>query len=264
MSEGTKQAGRKIEIERTVDAAPEEVFRILTDPEEVSRWFPLAAEIDPKVGGRVWLSWGPGVEGEAPIHVCEPPRRFGWTERYGEDDAGRPVELAIDFHVETRDGVTVVRLVQSGFTASAEWDEMYDALQDGWTYFMFNLEHYIRHHRGTPRTMAWRRARTELDRDEVWHRLLESGLVQLDDADGATASGATFSAGLDETYRGEIVSARPGRHFAGILPELDQGLLFVEVEGRHVGFWLSTYGADADRLATLQAALDERVEATVR
>jgi uncharacterized protein YndB with AHSA1/START domain len=115
--------GRTIAIEKTGDAAPEEVFRILTDPEEMSRWFPLAADIEPEVGGRAWLSWGPGSEGEAPTHVFEAPWRFGWTERYGSDAEGRPVELAVDFHVETRDGVTVVRLVQSGFTASADWDE---------------------------------------------------------------------------------------------------------------------------------------------
>jgi uncharacterized protein YndB with AHSA1/START domain len=255
---------RTIEIEVPVDAPPEEVFRILTDPAEVARWFPLDAEIDLRVGGRIWLSWGPGCEGEAPIHVLEPPVRFGWTERYGEDAEGRPVEIAVDFHVETRDGVTVLRLVQSGFTASSDWDEMYDALADGWTYFLFNLQHYVRHHRGTPRTMVWRRAETALGRDEVWRRLLASGLAAPADGAGSVlTSDAPFTAALDESYEGTIVSARPGHHLAGVLPGLEQSLLFVEIEGPHVGFWLSTYGLEPARCCALQAALDERAQAVV-
>jgi uncharacterized protein YndB with AHSA1/START domain len=254
VTESKEQGERTIEIEVSVDVAPEEVFRMLTDPAEVSRWFPLEADIELEVGGRVWLSWGPGCEGEAPIHILEPPRRFGWTERYG------PVELAVDFHVETRDGVTVVRLVQSGFTASADWDEMYDALLDGWTYFLFNLRHYVRHHRGTPRTMVWRRAETALDRDEVWRRLLASGLATPSDtAGGSPAAGQPFTTHLDGLHEGTVVSARPGRHFAGVLPGLDQSVLFVEFEGRHVGFWLSTYGLEPSRSAALQDALDERI-----
>ena len=34
----------------------------------------------------------------------------------------------------------------------------------------------------------------------------------------------------------------------------------VELEGKHVGFWLSTYGLDDARVERLQAALDERTE----
>jgi uncharacterized protein YndB with AHSA1/START domain len=272
VQDSTPATARSIRIEKEVDAAPEEAFRILTDPSEVGRWFPLEAEIDPRVGGRVWLSWGPGCEGEAPIHIHEPPARFGWTENYGTDEAGRPIEVAVDFHVESREGVTVVRLVQSGFSASEDWDAMYDALVDGWSYFMFNLQHYIAHHRGTPRTMVWRRAATELGREDVWSRLLESGLVSPHDrvaGEGEVAGGAAVQAGRDfvtdlgERQVGTVISTRPGHHFAGILPGLEQSLLFVELEGKHVGFWLSTYGLEADRVAGLQAALDACVERTV-
>ena len=105
------------------------------------------------MGGRIWLSWGPGCEGEAPIHIWEPPRRFGWTENYGTDEAGKAIEVAVDFHVEAKAGTTVVRLVQSRFSASSDWDEMYDALVDGWTYFMFNLVFYLTRHRGS--RAAW-------------------------------------------------------------------------------------------------------------
>ena len=249
---------RSIIIEHEIDAVPEVVWQTLTDPEEISRWFPLQAEVDPKVGGRVWLSWGPGCEGEAPIHIWEPPHRFGWTENYGTDDDGRAIEVAVDFHVEAAAGTTVVRLVQSGFSASSDWDEMYDALVDGWTFFMFNLVFYLTKHRGKPRGMAWRRVATDLARDAVWDRLLGGALVT---ATAGFTPGAPFELQLDTAHGGEIVSARPGYHFAGTLPDLDNSLLFVELEGAHVGLWLSTYGSSEEHVAALQHELDARVEA---
>jgi uncharacterized protein YndB with AHSA1/START domain len=248
---------RSLNIQHEIDVVPEIVWQTLTDPDEISRWFPLQAEVDPKVGGRIWLSWGPGCEGEAPIHIWEPPRRFGWTENYGTDEAGKAIEVAVDFHVEAKAGTTVVRLVQSGFSASSDWDEMYDALVDGWTYFMFNLVFYLTRHRGKPRGMAWRRVATDLARDAVWDRLLGGALVT---ATAGFTPGAPFELQLDAEHRGEIVSAQPGHHFAGTLPSMNNSLLFVELEGPHVGLWLSTYGSTEADVARLQRELDARLE----
>ncbi len=248
---------RSINIEHEIDVVPEIVWQTLTDPDEISRWFPLQAEVDPKVGGRIWLSWGPGCEGEAPIHIWEPPHRFGWTENYGTDEAGKAIEVAVDFYVEAKAGTTVVRLVQSGFSASSDWDEMYDALVDGWTYFMFNLVFYLTQHRGKPRGMAWRRVATDLTRDAVWDRLLGGALVT---AAAGFTPGAPFELQLDAKHSGEIVSARPGHHFVGTLPDMNNSLLFVELEGPHVGLWLSTYGSSKADVARLQRELDTRLE----
>ncbi len=59
---------------------------------------------------------------------------------------------------------------------------------------------------------------------------------------------------------GEVVSQRKGHYFTGTLPSLDDSVIFVELEGAHVGVWLSTYDMSPDRTAELQAALDRRVE----
>ena len=248
---------RSIVIEKTIDLPPEIVWQTITDPNEISRWFPLEARVDPQIGGQVWLSWGPGCEGEAPIHVFEAPNRFSWTENYGNDAEGNPIEVAVDFYIEARDGATVVRLVQSGFSADAEWDEMYDAIVDGWTYFMFNLAFYLTKHRGKPRRMAWRRIATDMTREAVWERLIGGALVS---AAAGVAPGTEFEFHLADAHRGEVVSARIGHHFAGTVPGMDDSLLFVELEGQHVGIWLSTYGTEADDVARLQRELDDRLE----
>lgn len=248
---------RTITIEKAVDAPPEEVWEALTTGEGLRQWFPLDARVEPGVGGSVWLSWGPGSEGEAPISLWEPPGRFGWIESYGEDAEGRPIKVAVDFHVEGREGTTVVRLVQSGLSASSDWDEMYDALQDGWTYFMLNLAYYFHKHRGQKRKLVWRRVATDLARDAVWERLVASALIGVGGGLGA-GDGVTLE--IDRGRHAEIASAREGYHFAAEIPELEDSLFFVEIEGSHVGFWLSTYGMKDDRVEQLQAALDERTQ----
>lgn len=255
--ETTAPGTRTIVLEREVPATPEEVWSVLTTADGLRQWFPLDAKVEERLGGIVWLSWGPGSEGQAPIHVWEPPSRFGWTESHGEDADGRPIRVAVDFHVEGRGGSTVVRLVHSGFSASEEWNAMYDALVDGWTYFLFNLAFYFLRHRGARRKLVWRRVATDLAREAVWERLVQSALI-------GTATGArTADVVIDRTRTAEVVSQRVGHHWTATLPDLDQSVFFVEIEGPHVGFWLSTYDMDEARTATLQKALDERVEAAL-
>lgn len=244
----TPEAAREISIERAVAATPEEVWGMLTTSEGLKRWFALDAKVEPGLGGSVWLSWGPGAEGEAPIDRWEPNKHFAWAE-----DHGRAEPVRVDIHIEGRDGATLVRIVQSGLSAEAEWDEMYDALTDGWTYFMHNLVFYFQHHGGRDRAMVWARVPTELGRPEVWDRLREGHLV----------SDAPSKAVLDlgESMEVSVVSARAGYHFAAEIPSLDQSLLFVEIEGKHVGVWLSTYDVAEERRGELQSVLDKRIEA---
>lgn len=246
--------GRSLVLEQEVPAPPEEVWQALTTGEGLRRWFPLDARVEGGVGGSVWLSWGPGVEGQAPIHVWDEPRHFGWSESHGEDESGRPIRIAVDFYVEAREGTTVVRLVQSGFSASSEWDQMFDALKDGWTYFLFNLAYYFLKHRGKPRKVVWRRVATDLAKDAVWERLLAGALV-------GAAAGPAVDVRVDlEPRAAEVASLREGRYFAAAIPSLEDSLYFVELEGQHVGFWLSTYALEDDRVQALQAALDARVD----
>ena len=258
-NEATAPGTRSIVLEREVPAAPEEVWSLLTTAEGLRQWFPLEAKVEERLGGTVWLSWGPGSEGQAPIHAWDPPSHFGWTESHGEDSEGRPIRVAVDFHVEGRGGTTVVRLVQSGFSASEDWDAMYDALVDGWTYFLFNLAFYFLRHRGSKRKLVWRRVATDLAREAVWERLIRAALI----GSAAGAGARTVEVVIDRARAAEVVSQREGYHWTATLPDLDDSILFIEIEGRHVGVWLSTYDMREERTAALQEALDARVEAAL-
>lgn len=122
-----------------VDASPDRVWQLLTDPAELPRWWPDAAELEPRIGGRVVLNFGPGnVSGE--ITRWEPPSalRFTWIESH------RPgVELQVAFTLDDLgDGRCRVSVVHSGFeTAPAEARE---AVVGGWAHFLRRLAELAR------------------------------------------------------------------------------------------------------------------------
>jgi uncharacterized protein YndB with AHSA1/START domain len=57
-AEEPKKERREKEIEIAVPI--EEVWKALTDANELARWFPLEARVTPGLGGKIFVSWGPG------------------------------------------------------------------------------------------------------------------------------------------------------------------------------------------------------------
>ena len=74
---------RSVVKEVLVDVPPDVVWCALTEAEQLTRWFPVDAHVEPGLGGSIWLSWGGGVEGQAPITAWEPNRHLQWTETRG-------------------------------------------------------------------------------------------------------------------------------------------------------------------------------------
>ena len=48
-----------VEIEKTmiINASPEIVFKAITDPDELTNWFPDQAILEPRVGGKMKFSF---------------------------------------------------------------------------------------------------------------------------------------------------------------------------------------------------------------
>lgn len=268
MSSENPRKPRAIEIEVEVDAPLEAAWRAVSTGEEMARWFSPQARIEPGEGGSVWISWGEGVEGEAPIGAWEPGRKLRWVEELPDPEApGEKVRLAVEFTVEGREGRTVVRLVHSGFTENEGWDDYFDGLLTGWSYFMRHLQLYLERHRGTPRRMISVRRAPGMSPPDAWAALMGPGGLDLPEAlaGAAPEDGAPFSIRLEgNPLRGLVWMVKPGKAFAGVLPELGHAPFFVEFEGSagdwKCGVWLSTYGLSEARVRSLQEALASGVE----
>ena len=117
-----------------VDAPRERIWTLLTDPAELPRWWPDAARLEPRVGGRVVLTFGPGdVTGE--ITRWEPPGGLGFS---WEQSNMPGVRLHVTFDVvDLGGGRSRVDVVHSGFAEAPA--ETREAVVHGWTHFLPRL-----------------------------------------------------------------------------------------------------------------------------
>ena len=244
---------RKLELSIAIDADRDAVWQAISNGDGLKNWFPLDARVKPGEAGSIWLSWGPGCEGEAPITIWEDGERIGW-----EEDHGGGTRILCEFRVDTEKGRSTVRLVQSGFTADAKWDDYFETMGSGWRYFLWNLRHYLEQHPGQTRKMVWTRGKAGASRGELWHRLTGNGGLVATDDDARKGASFKMWSGDEGTFH----DITPGVHLTGRVPSLDDALLLIEFEPGDeptLGVWLSTYGLDDEKVAALQSSLEASV-----
>ena len=263
INEETAAATRLVETDMRIDAPLDAVWKALTDAEELTRWFPLEARVEPGAGGSIWLGWGDLATWDSQIEVWEPGRHLRTTYPLpGAEGRGEAIELAVDFYLEARGGGTYLRLVHSGFGPQSEWDEEYDGVRRGWQYELRSLRHYLERHRGTVRRVAWAAVALAVSPEEAWGRLMSrDGLLREGSLEGL-AEGGRFSirTATGDTLRGVVQVASTGLDFAGTVENMNDGLFRAAIESGHMAglsalIWLATYGLSKVQVDELRARL---------
>ena len=121
-----KAVEKRIEL----DAPPERVWRAITDPAELSRWFGDSAELDLRPGGDGHMTWEKHGRFAVRVEVVEPPGHLVWSWMH---EPGAAFQEAIATRVEwtlspREGGGTVLELRETGFREPAH----YDANTTGW------------------------------------------------------------------------------------------------------------------------------------
>ncbi len=108
----TEASGSPLELSIDLDASAEAVFGALVEPEQLTRYFPNQADVEPRVGGRIDFHW----EGGGPQKILEidPGRKLAYSWQYGHD-----VETVVHWELEESGGRTRLVLVHSGFQREA-------------------------------------------------------------------------------------------------------------------------------------------------
>ncbi|HJZ95472.1 MAG TPA: SRPBCC domain-containing protein [Candidatus Solibacter sp.] len=128
---------RKHEMEVEIAASPAQVWEAIATGQGITSWFCPIAEVEPGVGGKTYVKWCEGMEGTSRIEIWEPERRLQKV-----DDRPAPAEPSvIDYHIESRGGATVLRLVHSGFGDSANFDGEFESTGTAWPVFLQMLKH---------------------------------------------------------------------------------------------------------------------------
>jgi uncharacterized protein YndB with AHSA1/START domain len=154
MSTREEETRQDLEIRKTIviDASPEVVFKAITEPHELTQWFPDHAVLEPKIGGRVRFSFykeKSEAEHERKMDYLQegivkefiPNRKVSYTWQL----KGIPEfpETTVVWELEEIEAnKTRVELTHSGFTGKEEGKLSFTEHEKGWSYFLGRLEKY--------------------------------------------------------------------------------------------------------------------------
>jgi len=145
----------RISREVVIDAPPDRVWAIVTDPRHVARWFSDEAEIDLRPGGAMVLTWQGHGTYRGRVEAVDPPRRFAfrWLRRE-DDEPGDGMSTLVEFVLAAEGSGTRLRVVESGFQRLA-WPEEDKARYagenaDGWVHELNQLRDYAARLGGAP------------------------------------------------------------------------------------------------------------------
>jgi len=137
----------EIEREVLIDAPIDVVWRVVTEPDQIVRWFSQEAEVEPRPGGAGRLAFPSGDSYQLQIEAMDPPHRFAyrWVQPAGsvvrDDNA-----LLVEFTLLAEAGKTRLRVVESGFDGIDWSDEKkvkyVEDHSNGWATILDRLRDY--------------------------------------------------------------------------------------------------------------------------
>jgi uncharacterized protein YndB with AHSA1/START domain len=125
----------ELEREILIDATPETIFTLLTDPQEHLRWLGTEVELDPRPGGVYRVLVGGRLQSVGEFVDVVPNRKvvftFGWDV---EGNPIRPGSTTVQYTLHPEGDKTLVRLRHSGLPDDAVGDHT-----QGWDHYLERL-----------------------------------------------------------------------------------------------------------------------------
>ncbi len=136
-----------IEREVSIAAPIETVWSIVTEGDQIARWFADYAEVDLRPGGDLLFKFASGRPGKGTVERVEPPNVFSfrWVspEPERDMDAAQGHFTTVEFMLSSQGDGTLLRVTESGFAALEGTDEQNAALAErhtgGWGTFLDRL-----------------------------------------------------------------------------------------------------------------------------
>ncbi len=255
---------RGIEKKIKLNASKTAVWQALTNAEELMRWFPHLAEVDPGAGGKIKLQWGENHIWELRITAWEEEKYLRLEYEQGADYKqlddqekaslfiNSKLNLAVDYILEEDNDTTVLRLVHYGFSSESDWDDLYDGVSRGWSSELQNLKIYLENHYGKNRSMIYLAREAKMSQEDIWSKLMGH--------DGFRQGGSTddlvdnqrykLHAADGQVYEGTVYFSNPPLDFVGVVENYNNAML--RVKSDFFGKWpeafviLCSYGISED------------------
>jgi uncharacterized protein YndB with AHSA1/START domain len=198
--------GRMIRAEIETSATPLQVWEAWADPEKITQWFVDRASGEAKPGGTMtWFFDRFGFEFPFKVLDAVPGSLIVLKWEPPQGPAG-----IHEVRIERKGGMTVMRLIESGFREDAQWDEEYEGTVSGWQMALAVLKYYLENYFGQrkttllvirPASFAYEQLLPYfLDPSKLWRWLVKSGSigkagekVQLDLGDSGKLTGRVLT-----------------------------------------------------------------------
>jgi uncharacterized protein YndB with AHSA1/START domain len=138
-----------IERELHIDASPEVVFEVLSNPEHIRDWWSAETEFEPVAGAASRFSWtdkDTGRQESTPFTVFEvdPPRTFSFLWTYDDGEVAGPGNaLLVTFELVAAGEGTTVRFRETGYRErgweAAVLEAYYNDHRNGWDFYLPRL-----------------------------------------------------------------------------------------------------------------------------
>ncbi|MGA7476529.1 MAG: SRPBCC domain-containing protein [Thermoplasmata archaeon] len=115
------------------------VFRSLTEPSELTRWFLKSARLPHTAGATYEFVWQLGYRHRAKVIAFVPNRKLSL-----EWPAKGLGMTQVTFTFAARKGGTRVTLRHTGYGRTPAWVDNYGGTCEGWAYFLTNLKSVLR------------------------------------------------------------------------------------------------------------------------
>lgn len=251
-------ATRDIELSVELDASPEDVFRAVTEGTELAKWLAPEARSTAPEGGKpasIWISWGEGMSAEHELEIFDAPRRVRHPSGKNRETKAA---LYADWTIEAREGgKTTLRLVHSGFSVGADWDDEFDSHARGWMLMLQNLRHYFARHAQEPALHLPFMSKVASPRGSLWAALLgKLGLPAQPKVDDPFR----FTTPSGDVLTGVVDFVTEAHDLALVVREYDDALLRFTLAGEadaastFVYGYAIAYGAGRERARELLAA----------
>jgi uncharacterized protein YndB with AHSA1/START domain len=143
----------RVEREILIDAPPDVVWSVITEPEHVGSWFSDSAAIDLRPGGELVLTWEEHGTEHWRVEKVDPPHfvSFRWLRRMqgqgGDTELREENSTLVEFSLAAEGEGTRLRVVESGFRqlAGSEKEKAKDAEEHehGWELELGELRDYV-------------------------------------------------------------------------------------------------------------------------
>src|SRR5277367_3133169 len=159
---------RSIQVEVEVPGTPEEVWRAINTSNGISSWF-VPTKTEERVGGKMSLDFGPGMESDATITAWDPPH---YSAKQSSELGSEAPPMAFEWFVEAKSGGTcIVRVVQSLFADTDDWDNQLTGTESGWPTFFAILKLVLTHYRDQQVHAIHEMSFTSTPADKAWDTL---------------------------------------------------------------------------------------------